>query len=117
MALRFLGGSHRGVVTTRYPRGAPEPWTQAPPTPPVLEASQLNTVVADQLIALGPRSALRRDNHVLIYVGACTACGRCVAAAPSIAYPSGAYELAVNTREHLITRINLPKSPLREEPS
>lgn len=111
MALWFLRGLRRGVVTTRYPRGAPEPWTRELPSPPVFDASPLDTGVADRLVAMCPSSALRRDDDVLIYdVGACTSCGRCLAAAPAVVRPSGVFELAATAREQLIKHIGLRKS-------
>ena len=115
MALWFLRGLRRGVVTTRYPRGEPDPWTRDLPTPPVFDASLLDTEVADALVAACPTAALRRNEHILIYdVGACTACGRCLAAAPDAVRPSGAFELTATTREQLIKLVPLRKSPRRE---
>jgi formate hydrogenlyase subunit 6/NADH:ubiquinone oxidoreductase subunit I len=35
-------------------------------------------------------------------VGACTACGRCAAAAPDAVVPSGEFELAVTARAALV---------------
>lgn len=111
MALWFLRGLRRGVVTTRYPRGGPDPWTHDLPTPPVFNASLLDTKVADRLVAICPSSALIRNDDILIYdVGACTACGRCLAAAPQAIRPSGEFELAATTREQLIKQIRLSKS-------
>lgn len=116
MALWFLRGLRHGVATTRYPRGAPEPWTHALPTPLAFDASLLDTALADRLVALCPSSALRRDGQVLIYdVGACTACGRCWAAAPAAVQPSGVFELSATAREHLVKRITLPNPDAREE--
>jgi len=40
-------------------------------------------------------------------VGACTACGRCQEEAGSAVYPSGEFELAATSREHLVKRIPL----------
>lgn len=115
MALWFLRGLRRGVVTTRYPGGVLEPWTRDLPTPPVFDSSLLDTQVADALVAVCPSAALRRGAHVLIYdVGACTACGRCLATAPDAVHPSGVFELAATTREQLIKLVPLRKTPRRE---
>lgn len=116
MALWFLRGLRRGVATTRYPRDAPEPWTHELPTPPVFDASLLDTALAERLVELCPSSALRRDGQVLIYdVGACTACGRCWAAAPAAVQPSRVFELSATARGHLVKRITLPKPAVRAE--
>ncbi|MEB4211201.1 hypothetical protein [Mycobacterium sp. 94-17] len=98
-------------MTTRYPRVAPEPWARDLPTPPVFDVSLLDTAIADELVAACPSSALRREDQALIYdIGACTACGRCWAAAPAAVHPSGVFELSTTTREHLVKRIVLVKS-------
>ncbi|BBZ50211.1 hypothetical protein MHEI_19280 [Mycobacterium heidelbergense] len=115
MALWFLRGLRQGVITTHYPRGGPEPWTRDLPTPPMFDASLMDADVADRLVAICPSSALRRDDHVLVYdVGACTACGRCLAAAPDALRPSGVFELAATFRDQLIKRIRLRESPTPE---
>jgi formate hydrogenlyase subunit 6/NADH:ubiquinone oxidoreductase subunit I len=45
---------------------------------------------------------------VLIFdAGACTACGRCLEAAPEAVTPSGEFELAARDRGHLVKRIPL----------
>lgn len=113
MALWFLRGLRRGVVTSRYPRGAPEPWSLALPSPPVFDSKSLDTDVADRLVAICPSFALRRTDHVLIYdVGACTACGRCFAVAPATVRPSGVFELAATDRDQLVKQIKLRKPPM-----
>lgn len=115
MVLWFARGLRRGVVTTRYPLAAPEPWTRDLPTPPVFNGRLLDIDLADELVAICPSLALRRTDHTLIYdVGACTACGRCLAAAPEAVRPSGVFELAATARGQLIKRIPLQKSSRRE---
>ena len=115
MALWFLRGLRRGVVTTRYPRAKPDPWTRDLPTPPAFNAALLDADLADALIAICPSAALRRTDDILIYdVGACTACGRCLAAAPETVRPGGVFELAATAREQLIKRIPL-REPSRPE--
>jgi hypothetical protein len=115
MALWFLRGLRRGVVTTRYPRGKPDPWTHDLPTPPAFCAAQLDTDVADKLVAICPSAALRRTDNTLIYdVGACTVCGRCLTATPDVLRPSGVFELTATTRDQLIKHIPLRKSSRRE---
>jgi len=111
MVAWFMRGLRRGVVTTRYPLAGPEPWVSELPSPPVFDATQLDVDVADALVVVCPSGALRRANQALVYdVGACTACGRCLAAAPQIVRPSGVFELAATAREQLIKHIPLRKS-------
>jgi ferredoxin-like protein FixX len=105
MTLWFIRGLRRGVVTTRYP-ARPDPSAAMLPTPPAFRALELTVRVADRLVAVCPSGALRRDVGVLVYdVGACTACGRCAAAAPRAVTSSGEFELAATGRSVLIKRI------------
>lgn len=107
MTLWFLRGLRRGVVTTRYP-ARPDGSAANLPTPPVFRADALDRVLADQLVAVCPSLALRRDADALIFdVGACTACGRCQDAAPLAVTPSGEFELAATSRAHLVKHIPL----------
>jgi formate hydrogenlyase subunit 6/NADH:ubiquinone oxidoreductase subunit I len=110
--LWFIRGIRRGVVTTRYP-ARPDPSEAYLPTPPAFRPRALTAQVADRLVAACPGTALRRDGDVLVYdVGACTACGRCAAAAPAAVTSSHEFELAATGRSVLIKRIPI----LREEP-
>lgn len=110
MTLWFVRGILRRVVTTRYP-ARPEPSVQALSTPPTFRADLLTHELADQLVAVCPSHALRREAGALVYdVGACTACSRCLAVAGPAARPSGAIELAATARAHLVKRI-----PIRRE--
>jgi len=114
MAQWFLRGLRRGIVTTDYPRTDPDRWTSALPTPPVINGAVLDAEVADILAAVCPSGALRREQHILTYdVGACTACGRCLAVEPQVVRPSGVFELATHDRSHLIKHIPLRKSSKR----
>ncbi len=107
MTLWFLRGLRRGVVTTRYP-ARPESSASDLPTPPVFTAGAIGRALADQLVAVCPSQALRREHGELVYdVGACTACGRCREIAHWSIRPSGVFELAVTVRSHLIKRIPL----------
>jgi ferredoxin len=117
MVLWFARGLHRGVATTRYPLAEPDAWTRDLPTPPVFN-EPLDAAVADAMVAVCPSVALRRTDHILIYdVGACTACGRCMATAPEVVRPSGVFELTATDRQQLIKHITLRKTPPPEEPS
>jgi len=113
MTLWFLRGLRRGVVTTRYP-ARPDGSAADLPTPPVFRADALDSELADRLVAMCPSHALRRDADMLVFdVGACTACGRCQEAGGSAAAPSGEFELAATSREHLVKRIPLSREAPR----
>lgn len=106
MALWFLRGLRRGVVTTRYPATPPDSWTADLVTPPEFHADRLTNPLVDGLVTACPSEALRRDGSELVYdVGACTACGRCLSVAGAAARPSGEIELAARGRADLVKRI------------
>ncbi len=105
MATWFLRGARRGVVTTRYP-ARPEPSASSLPTPPSFDPRLLTRAVAADLEASCPSGALYRvDGYLVFDVGACSACGRCIAASGGAARPSGHFELATSERERLLKRI------------
>jgi len=109
MTLWFIRGIRRGVVTTRYP-ARPEESARYLPAPPVFRPEALSREVTNRVVAVCPSRALwleeGRDRAVLVYdVGRCTACGRCVAAAPSAVSAGGEWELATMIRSVLIKRI------------
>jgi hypothetical protein len=105
MTIWFLRGVFTGVVTSRYP-AAPEPSTNALPSPPVFRADLVDGDLAEALERCCPNSALRRDNHDLVYdIGRCTGCGRCLSVAGPAARPSGVVELAAVGRNDLVRRI------------
>lgn len=105
MALWFLRGLQKGVVTTRYP-AATDPSAAGLPTPPVFDERLLSVAVADRLAEICPNRALAREGSSLLFdVGACSACGRCMSAVAGVARPSGMFELATSDRSHLVKRI------------
>lgn len=105
MVLWFVRGLRRGIVTTRYPR-RPDPFASMLPTPPVFDPRLLTPSVADDLAARCPSGALAREEDLLLFdVGACTACGRCIAASRGAARPSGSWDLAATRRQHLVKQI------------
>jgi hypothetical protein len=109
MPLWFVRGLRRGIVTTRYPAG-PDRCAADLPTPPAFRAHLLDAELADRLSRVCPSQALRREDDTLIFdVGACTACGRCRAAAPEAVTASGEFELAATARADLVKRIPLPR--------
>lgn len=106
MALWFLRGLKRGVVTSRYPASPVDPWTADLVTPPQFRSGRLTYELADALVEVCPSKALSRQGVDLMYdIGACTACGRCLLVAGDAAAPSGQIELAARTRAGLIKRI------------
>jgi hypothetical protein len=111
MALWFLRGVRRGVVTTRYPDRI-DPWLATLPTPPVFRPDLLTAGLVERLVALCPSRALATDGNTLtLDVGACTACGRCLAAAGPAAVPSGEFELTATARDQLIKHIPIGGEP------
>jgi ferredoxin-like protein FixX len=105
MALWFLRGLRRGVVTTRYPAAADTSATFLP-TPPIFDPERLDDALVDRLVELCPSQALYRERDALIFdAGACTSCGRCLPASNGALRPSGQFELATTRRDHLIKRI------------
>jgi hypothetical protein len=101
----FLRGLRRGVVTTHYP-ARPDPSTSTLPTPPSFRPALLTEALADRLVELCPSRALARTGATLTFdVGACTACGRCLAAAGDAARPSGEFELTATARDQLVKQI------------
>jgi ferredoxin len=105
MALWFLRGLRKGIVTTRYP-AVTDPWAAGLPTPPLFDERRLSIGLVDRLIGICPSRALWREpGYLVLDVGACTACGRCIAEAAGAARPSGVFELAATSRGHLVKRI------------
>ena len=106
MALWLLRGLRRRIVTSRYP-ARPDPSAGSLPTPPAFDPRRLTPELADRLVRLCPSPrALRREGEVLVLdVGACTSCGRCIQAAGGAARPSGVFELAATDPDQLRKRI------------
>ncbi|HTW10694.1 MAG TPA: hypothetical protein VME46_24550 [Acidimicrobiales bacterium] len=95
------------MVTTRYP-AVTDPWARGLPTPPVFDPKRLTVAIADQAVAACPSQALAREGTLLLLdLGACSACGRCLAVAGPAARPSGLFELAATSRGHLVKSIQI----------
>ncbi len=110
MALWFLRGLRRGVVTTRYP-ARPDVSAASLPTPPAFRPGALDRAAAREMVDACPSHALAVDGAILAFdVGACTACGRCEEIAPHAVESSGVFELAATAREHLMKRIPLQEA-------
>jgi len=107
MALWFLRGVRTGIVTTAYPR-RPDPSAALLPTPPTFSPTRLDVEVAQRLIAVCPSRALNLESGALVLdVGRCTACGRCLRVAEGVGSPSGEFEWATRRPETLRVRFPL----------
>jgi hypothetical protein len=105
MAIWFLRGLRRGVVTTRYPRRI-DPWTQDLPTPPAFHSARLKPELAQRLVQACPSGTLAcEDDELIVDLGRCTGCGRCVAVGEGAVAPSGEFELASCDRRALVKRV------------
>lgn len=104
--LWFLRGLRRGVVTTRYPAGQLDRWTVALPSAPAFDPALLSDELAARLAAVCPSGALRHDPGTLVVdLGSCTGCGRCVEAGEGAVASSGHFLLAARHRPDLVKRI------------
>jgi hypothetical protein len=105
MAFWFYRGLRRGVQTTRYPEKI-DPWARDLPSPPAFRSSRLTREVADELAdACGTGAIRREDSDLVVDLGRCTGCGRCLELAGDAAVPSGAFLLATGDRQALIKRV------------
>jgi ferredoxin len=108
MAFWFYRGLRRGIATTRYPK-AIDPWTEQLPSPPAFHSARLTPRLVDALIESCPARALSRDQRELVLdLGGCTGCGRCVELSGGAAEPSGEFLLAATDRQQLVKRIAIP---------
>jgi hypothetical protein len=102
MAFWFFRGLRRGVVTTRYPEVI-DAWTRTLPTPPAFDSDRLTIDLAERLVAICPGDALTREQGELVVdLGACSACGRCIEEGAGVVKPSGVFELSSTQRATLI---------------
>jgi ferredoxin-like protein FixX len=105
MALWFVRGLRRGVITTRYPR-KPDQSSLHLPTPPAFDPALLTARLVDRLVAACPsRSLHTADGALTLDLGTCTGCGRCLDVAGAAAKPSGHWELATWERSALLRHI------------
>ncbi len=105
MALWFYRGLRKGVVTTRYPKEV-DPWTKTLPTPPAFHSLRLTSGLADLLAQECPAGAIRRDGpEMVVDLGRCTACGRCLQLGGDAVQPSGEFLLATGSRLSLLKRV------------
>jgi hypothetical protein len=105
MAFWFYRGLRKGIATTRYPKTI-DPWTRDLPTPPAFHSRRLTALVADALADACPSGAITREGPELILdLGRCTCCRRCLEIAGDAAAPGGAFLLATEERSALVKRV------------
>ncbi|HEX4115977.1 MAG TPA: hypothetical protein VHY18_08900 [Solirubrobacteraceae bacterium] len=105
MASWFYRGLRRGIVTTRYPK-AIDAWARQLPSPPAFHSARLTIALADRLVDACAAGALSRADRTLILdLGKCTACGRCIELSNGAAQPSGESLLASPDRSGLVKTV------------
>jgi hypothetical protein len=105
MAFWFYRGVRKGIATTRYPKTV-DPWTRGLPGPPAFHSSRLTTAVADLLTRGCPAGALaREDRELVVDLGRCTGCGRCLVLGERAVVRSGEFLLATSDRAALTKRV------------
>ena len=101
MAFWFYRGLRRGIATTRYPKTV-DAWARALPSPPAFHSARLTVELVDRLIDECPGGALSREQReLLVDLGRCTGCGRCIEIGGGAVQPSGEFELATSDRAAL----------------
>lgn len=115
MAFWFVRGLRRGIVTTRYPRKdwtERDDWATVLPSPPAFQPDRLSEALADHLVQVCPSHALMRAaSTLLVDLGACTCCGRCVDEGAGAVRPSGFFELATRDRSCLVKTVPITGGP------
>ncbi|MHB8556456.1 MAG: hypothetical protein ACYDCB_12550 [Candidatus Dormibacteria bacterium] len=107
MALWFLRGARRGVVTTAYPK-RPDPSSSQLPTPPTFDPAALDQRVAQRMVAVCPSRALElADGALILDVGCCTACQRCLGVGGDVGRASGEFQWATRDPARLLLRFPL----------
>jgi len=110
MAFWFYRGLRRGIATTRYPNRI-DAWARDLPSAPAFHSAGLTLELVDRLAEACPAGALAREDHELVVdLGRCTACGRCLEAGQGVVRPSGEFLLASTDRMALVKRV-----PIRGE--
>ena len=107
MAFWFYRGLRRGIATTRYPKTV-DSWALGLPSAPAFHSTRLRTEVVDRLVRECPGGALARDDHDLVVdLGRCTGCARCVEIGEGAVRPSGEFLLATADRAALVKRVEI----------
>ena len=105
MAFWFYRGLRRGIATTSYPKTV-DAWARALPSPPAFHSARLTAELVDRLVAECPGGALSREQReLLVDIGRCSGCGRCVEIGDGAVQPSRDFELATSDRAALVKRV------------
>jgi hypothetical protein len=105
MAFWFYRGVRKGIATTRYPKTL-DPWARGLPGAPAFHSSRLTVAIVDRLTRDCPAGALAREDHELVVdLGRCTGCGRCLELGHGAVRSSGEFLLATSDRRALIKRV------------
>ncbi len=105
MAFWFYRGLRRGIATTRYPKTV-DPWTADLPSAPAFHSTRLTIELVDRLARDCPAGALARDGGELVVdLGRCSGCGRCLELGNGAVRPSGEFLLAATDRASLVKRV------------
>ncbi|MGA9775629.1 MAG: hypothetical protein WBU92_06875 [Candidatus Dormiibacterota bacterium] len=111
MAFWSWRGLRRGVVTTRYP-AHPDPSSTLLPTPPTFAGGRVDPDLARLLVEVCPSGALALTGGQLVLdVGRCTACGRCLDLAGERGRRSAGFEWASSDRSRLLIGFQLGERP------
>ncbi|MHB8296587.1 MAG: hypothetical protein ACYDH5_18635 [Acidimicrobiales bacterium] len=109
MPFWFGRGVLSGIVTTTYPRwreGELLRWAEQLPTPPAFHPELLTVELADALVASCPTGAMVRvHRHLMVDLGSCTGCGRCMERGRGAVERSGSFELASRDRSRLVKSV------------
>ena len=104
-------GLRRGVVTSRYPREI-DPWTAGLPTPPAFRVDRLTRPLVDRIVAACPSGALQVEaDELVVDLGRCTGCGRCIELGQGAVMPTGEFQLATRNRPSLVKRVPIAGIP------
>jgi len=105
MAFWFYRGVRKGIATTRYPKTV-DPWARELPSAPGFHAARLTLPLVDRLVNECPAGALaREDRELVVDLGRCTGCGRCLELGHGAVRPTGEFLLASSDRAALIKRV------------
>lgn len=110
MANWFMRGLRQGVVTTTYPRRG-DLSTADLPVPPTFNSGRINSEKAARLVAVCPSSALAvQAPDLVLDVGRCTGCQRCLTVAGEAGRPSAHFEWATRDRHALLVHFPMDES-------
>jgi ferredoxin len=105
MAIWFYRGLRKGIVTTRYPKSI-DAWSRDLPSAPAFHATRLTTALADRLAHDCPAGAITTEGlELVVDLGRCTGCGRCLQIGGDAVAPSGEFLLASRDRAALLKRV------------